>query len=253
MSAPSKADNEDTLSPEVEGTADPAGRPGLHYLMAMSGPLTGEKYPVENPQQIIGRNPQSEIFLNDRSASRQHAEVTKQRGKVWIRDLSSRNGLFVNNLKVTEWALRDGDLVRIGCTLLQFVEAESRQSFYVGKYNHKTAKQREHPRFSLIAVGEGYRIEGNRPLEIISIKDISRAGIGLFTKAPVEVGADIRIAIYFKNHQAQMMSESVTGTVLSCVEWRGGSFMVSVRFHTPVSATTSPGLNDRLDELEQIS
>jgi hypothetical protein len=90
-------------------------------------------------------------------------------------------------------------------------------------------------------------------LEIISIRDISRAGIGLFTKVPIETGAEIKIAVYFKNNEDLMVYESVSGIVLSSAEWRGGSYMVSIRFHVPVSAATSPGLNARLEELERIS
>jgi hypothetical protein len=246
-------EDEDTLSPEAETPVESSARREGYYLMAMSGPFLGEKYSIGRSSAVIGRAPSAEISLLDRTASRQHAEVIKERGRILVRDLSSRNGLFVNNLKVDQWVLRDGDLIRIGGTLLQFVEAASAQSFFVGKYRHKVSKQREHRRFTLIAVGDGYLTKERKAIAIISIKDISREGIGLFTKVKPKVGAEIRIAIYFKNPENLMVAESVLGTVVSCTDWRGGTCIVSIRFHEPISKSSSPGLDARLAELERIS
>ncbi len=244
---------EDTLNSEVELWAESALQPGVHYLMAMSGPFLGEKYAVDQPHIVIGRNNLSGISVPDRTASRRHAEITKSHGRIIIRDLSSRNGLFINNLRVDEWVLRNGDLIRIGGSLLQFVEAESRKSFYVGKYNHQISKQRRHPRFSLIAVGDGYLTVEKLPVEVLSIKDLSRAGIGIFTRTSIETGTEIKVAIYFKNKERQMVAESVVGSTLSCKEWRGGSYMISIRFHEPITEGNSPGLHTRLTELERFS
>lgn len=244
---------EDTLNAEVKLSADSALQPGVHYLMAMSGPFLGEKYAVDQPQIVIGRDNLSGISVSDRTASRRHAEITKSHGRILIRDLSSRNGLFINNLRVDEWVLRNGDLIRIGGSLLQFVEAENRRSFYVGKYNHQISEQRRHPRFSLIAVGDGYLVREKTPVEVLSIKDLSRAGIGIFTRTKIENETEIKVAIYFKNKEKQIVAESVAGSTLSCNEWRGGSYMVSIRFHEPITESNSPGLHARLTELERFS
>ncbi len=244
---------EDTLNSEVEVWAGSALQPGVHYLMAMSGPFLGEKYPVDQLHIVIGRDRLSGISVPDRTASRRHAELTKSHGRILIRDLSSRNGLFINNLKVDEWVLRNGDLIRIGGSLLQFVEAESRRSFYIGKYNHQISDQRRHPRFSLIAVGDGSLVKEKTPVEVVSIKDLSRAGIGIFTRTRIENGTEITVAIYFKNKEKQMVAENVVGSTLSCKEWRGGSYMISIRFHEPITESNSPGLHARLTELERFS
>jgi len=245
--------DEETLNSELEVWPATALRPGLHYLMAMSGPSLGEKYAVDRPHIVIGRDNDSGISVSDRTASRRHAELSKSHGRIVIRDLSSRNGLFINNLRVEEWVLRNGDLIRIGGSLLQFVEAENRRSFYVGKYHSKVSQQRKHPRFSLIAVGDGYLTKEQIPVEVLSIKDLSRAGIGIFTKSPIESGTEVKVAVYFKNKEREMVAESIVGSAVSCNEWRGGSYMVSIRFHEPISENNSPGLNARLIELERIS
>lgn len=244
--------DEDTLNSEAELWSDTALQPGVHYLMAMSGPFLGEKYPVDQPQMIIGRDHPSGIPVADRTASRQHAEITKSHGRIMIRDLSSRNGLYINNLKVDEWVLRNGDLIRVGGSLLQFVEAENRRSFYVGKYNHKISKQRKLPRFSLIAVGDGYLTKEKTVIEIVAIKDLSRAGIGIFTKDPIQKGTEIRVTIYFKNKENEMVAENMIGSILSCSEWRGGSHMISIRFHESITEQNAAGLHARLNQLERI-
>lgn len=245
--------NEETLNSDLEVWSDVALRPGVHYLMAMSGPYLGEKYPVDQPHIVIGRDNEAGIPVPDRTASRRHAEISKSHGRIVIRDLSSRNGLFINNLRVEEWVLRNGDLIRIGGALLQFVEAENRRSFYVGKYHPKVSQQRKHPRFSLIAVGDGYLVKEKTPIEVLSIKDLSRAGIGIFTKERIEIGTEIKVAVYFKNKEKEIAAENILGATLSCNEWRGGSYMISIRFYEPITKMNSPGLDARLTELERIS
>lgn len=243
---------DDTLNSEADLWVDSSLRPGVHYLMAMSGPFLGEKYAIDQSQLVIGRDNTAEIAVPDRTASRRHAEISKSHGRIVIRDLSSRNGLYINNLRVEEWVLRNGDLIRIGGSLLQFVEAESRRSFYVGKYHSKVSGQRKHPRFSLIAIGDGYLTEEKVPIEILSIKDLSRAGIGIFSKSKIENEVEIKVAVYFKNQEKEIVAESMIGVVVSCNEWRGGNYMISIRFREPISENNSPGLHVRLTELEKI-
>lgn len=244
---------EDTLSSDVDLLDNSSTGRGMHYLVVMSGGFLGEHYLIHHSQLIIGRDIDADISLADQTVSRRHAEINKSHGRVLLRDLSSRNGLFVNNLRVEEWVLRNGDLIRIGGTLLQFVDAESKMSFYVGKYPNKIFKKREHPRFSLIGLGDGYLPGEKGSVEILSIKDISRGGIAILTKNRIETGTEIQVAVYFKNKEKKMVAEGVMGSVLSSAERRGGSFMVNIRFHEAISEKNAPGLHTRLCELEQIS
>lgn len=244
---------EDTLYPETGAVGASPNDAERHYLIVMSGPLLGKKYTLDLARIRLGRDLFLEICIPDKTVSRQHAEIWKSHGKRIIRDLSSQNGLFVNNLKIEEWLLRDGDLIRLGETLLQFVDAESRRSFYAGAYRHNVAIPRAHPRFSLIAIGDGYLPEEKIKVEILSIKDISRAGIGLLTKTKLNPGAVMKVSIYFKNRDNQVVSEDRVGSVLCCNSWRKEVYMINVRFHEPINETNSPGLDFRLRELEQLS
>ncbi|MDQ7823138.1 MAG: FHA domain-containing protein [Candidatus Eremiobacteraeota bacterium] len=71
-------------------------------------------YPLIKDRVVVGRDVKSDIFLNDDSISRSHAELVRNQDSCIIRDLGSRNGLFVNNQRVKEQILTEGDSVTIG-------------------------------------------------------------------------------------------------------------------------------------------
>lgn len=62
----------------------------------------------------IGRALDNEIVLNDVTVSRRHALIVLRQHEAYIQDLGSRNGIFVNRLRVKESLLNDGDTIRIG-------------------------------------------------------------------------------------------------------------------------------------------
>ena len=62
----------------------------------------------------VGRNPLSEICLLDDSVSQRHAQIIEHDGILTIRDLNSRNGTFVNSMRVEYSSLNDGDIVSFG-------------------------------------------------------------------------------------------------------------------------------------------
>jgi adenylate cyclase len=62
----------------------------------------------------IGRQLDNDVVLNHAIVSRHHAQVEQRGRQAWVRDLGSRNGIFVNRLRVKEEQLSDGDVVTIG-------------------------------------------------------------------------------------------------------------------------------------------
>ncbi len=69
---------------------------------------------------IIGRSPDSDIQLDDSSASLTHALIDKEDSDFFIRDLGSTNGTFLNRNKITESELKPGDVIMIGRHFLFF-------------------------------------------------------------------------------------------------------------------------------------
>lgn len=84
---------------------------------------SGATYPVTAPATILGRERASGVIsINDPNISRKHAEIAL-RGNGWIiTDLHSTNGTLVNNTEIIEQPLRDGDLITLGLTNLEFRE-----------------------------------------------------------------------------------------------------------------------------------
>lgn len=80
------------------------------------GPIDeGNEFELKEGIYLLGRDPESSIFLNDVTVSRRHAEIRIKAGKITIRDLGSLNGTFVNGQVInTETELKDGDIIQIG-------------------------------------------------------------------------------------------------------------------------------------------
>jgi pSer/pThr/pTyr-binding forkhead associated (FHA) protein len=72
---------------------------------------------------VVGRDPSCEISHDDSLLSRRHAEFVTSGNTVSVRDLGSRNGVFVNSVRVDRQQLQQGDLLTIGETQFRFVES----------------------------------------------------------------------------------------------------------------------------------
>src|SRR5688500_19196336 len=70
---------------------------------------------------VVGRDPACEISHDDSLLSRRHAEFVTTGAMVTVRDLGSRNGVFVNGTRAAEHMLEPGDIVQIGPLRARFV------------------------------------------------------------------------------------------------------------------------------------
>lgn len=89
-------------------------------FVIVQGPLAGSRYALDARTVTIGRHPDSDIFLDDITVSRRHAEVVRDEQGYRVRDVGSLNGTYVNRELVDEAPLRDGDEVLIGRYRLVF-------------------------------------------------------------------------------------------------------------------------------------
>jgi len=93
----------------------------MSKLVIRSGPQAGTEFPLDKPSVRLGRGSGSDIILQSSQASRQHAEISQQANQVFVRDLGSTNGTFVNDEQVmAPKLLRPGDQVRIGDVVLSY-------------------------------------------------------------------------------------------------------------------------------------
>ena len=73
-----------------------------------------ETFVVAKPETTIGRDPGNDLVLDSPVVSRRQATLQLRDGAYWLRDLGSTNGTAVNGQPISETALRDGDIIRIG-------------------------------------------------------------------------------------------------------------------------------------------
>ena len=73
------------------------------------------RVPLKGPTMVIGRDPQCDLHLDNRALYRRHAQVEKRGAALWVRDLGSKNGTFVNGARVAEaQVLNGGDHIELG-------------------------------------------------------------------------------------------------------------------------------------------
>ena len=98
--------------------------PGQSLIMVRRGPNAGSKFLIDQDVTTAGRHPESEIFLDDITVSRRHAEIHRREGRFFIRDGGSLNGTYVNRERVDEAELASGDEIQIGKFKLAFFRGE---------------------------------------------------------------------------------------------------------------------------------
>jgi hypothetical protein len=88
--------------------------------------LTGDapkQFALTQKTVTVGRGPHCDLQIVTHFVSREHARLTVSDGATLIEDLGSRNGVFVNSVRVDRRHLQQGDLVTIGETQFRFVES----------------------------------------------------------------------------------------------------------------------------------
>ncbi len=95
--------------------------PGSALLVVRRGPNAGSRFLLDIPTTSAGRHPDSDIFLDDVTVSRRHAEFRRDAGEFVVVDVGSLNGTYVNREPVDTAVLANGDEVQIGKFRLVFL------------------------------------------------------------------------------------------------------------------------------------
>ncbi|MFH1468855.1 MAG: FHA domain-containing protein [Pseudomonadota bacterium] len=91
-------------------------------LVGISGTASGQRHPVPPQGLRIGRQAGNEVVLDENGISRQHARLIFHNGALWVQDMGSRNGVFVNDARVqAHRQLSIGDRVRVGSSVFEVV------------------------------------------------------------------------------------------------------------------------------------
>ena len=95
--------------------------PGSALLVVKRGPNAGSRFLLDRATTSAGRHPESDIFLDDVTVSRRHAEFRRDVGEFVVVDVGSLNGTYVNREPVDTAVLANGDEVQIGKFRLVFL------------------------------------------------------------------------------------------------------------------------------------
>lgn len=97
-------------------------------IIAIAGPLEATIFPLCSDEVSIGRDPANNIVIADGSVSRRHCLIRKRDDHYRILDLDSHNGTFINEIPARERFLEHGDRIKVGSSLLLFLQHEIESS-----------------------------------------------------------------------------------------------------------------------------
>ena len=120
---------DNTVAYQVGETGEQAAIPleeavaaGAALVIRSGGGRAGETFAVAGDRMTIGRSPEAEVFLDDVTVSRSHALLVRRRDGLYIDDLGSLNGTYVNRRRIESHKLVDGDELQVGKYKLTYLE-----------------------------------------------------------------------------------------------------------------------------------
>ena len=93
---------------------------GSALLVVRRGPNVGARFLLDADVTVAGRHPDADIFLDDVTVSRRHAEFIRTGGAFQVRDLDSLNGTYFDGVRIDQALLSDGAEVQVGKFRLTF-------------------------------------------------------------------------------------------------------------------------------------
>ncbi len=95
---------------------------GATLAIRSGGGRAGEVFGVSGERMAIGRSPDAEVFLDDVTVSRNHAVLVRRRDGLYLDDLGSLNGTYVNRRRIESHRLQNGDELQVGKYKLSYLD-----------------------------------------------------------------------------------------------------------------------------------
>lgn len=102
--------------------------PTSALLVMQRGPSAGARFLLDAERTVAGRSTEADIFLDDVTVSRKHAEFVRDGHSFVVRDIGSLNGTYVNRTRIDQAVLRPGDEVQIGKYRMTFHPSPHREA-----------------------------------------------------------------------------------------------------------------------------
>ena len=94
---------------------------GASLVIRAGGGRAGETFPLDGDKMTVGRAPDSDVFLDDVTVSRDHAVIVRRGSDFYLDDCGSLNGTYVNRRRIESHRLSDGDELQVGKYKLAFL------------------------------------------------------------------------------------------------------------------------------------
>jgi len=111
----------DEIADDPAAALQDLGGKGPALVVRSGGGRAGESFFPSAERTLIGRSPECDVFLDDVTVSRKHAELVRDGETFTITDLGSLNGTFVNKKRIETAELEDDDELQIGKYRLTFL------------------------------------------------------------------------------------------------------------------------------------
>ena len=112
----------DTTQLPTKRVQSPAPSQAHFVLKQMNGPGAPKSFQINLPEVIIGRGVEADIHVDAPDLSREHVRLSRTNEECSVKDLKSRNGCYLNGVKIHSATLRNGDTLQLGRILFSFHE-----------------------------------------------------------------------------------------------------------------------------------
>ena len=99
-------------------------------LVVIYGPDLGRRVPLTRTSFTMGRSSKCDLSIDQESVSRQHARISYNAHTYVLVDMHSKNGTYVNDEPVKESSLKHGDQIKVGRSILKFMDGDDIESHY---------------------------------------------------------------------------------------------------------------------------
>ena len=157
----------------------------MYILQVTSGPSSGASVSFFGGSVTIGRDPSSNLCINDANVSRAHAQLTDNGREVVLRDLNSTNGTMVNGRRIADAIIRPGDVIHVGNSQVRLSEAQQTPGYAVpGAYSHQPPPSSRRERYP-------NRLESGPRAYSLQVTSGQSAGVSVsFSRGSIIVGRD---------------------------------------------------------------
>jgi two-component system, cell cycle response regulator len=122
-------ETEETTALTDRASVEPPDRRERPYLIVIAGQSVGEMFPVGGGL-VIGRGADADVRVADDDISRRHARIGVQGKELWVEDLGSKNGTYLNGIRMRRELLQNGDKIKVGTTVFRFAYQDTMEESF---------------------------------------------------------------------------------------------------------------------------